>query len=104
MTARGTSPGDKFGYSVALDKAVAVAGAPWHGSGVAYVFRRTRQGWRQSAEVPGPAATFSSFGIATALSGTTLVIGANAYRDGAGAAWASSTPPNGLPSRRTLDK
>jgi hypothetical protein len=100
MTGRGTSPGDRFGYSVALDKAVAVAGAPWHGPGTAYVFSRTRQGWRQSAELPGPAARFSSFGIATALSGTTLVIGANAYRDGAGAAWATTMAPSGLPSGR----
>ena len=90
VTGRSTQPSDKFGSSVALGPGLAAVGAPGRGTGRAYLFSQTRWGWRQTAELAGPTAPGSYFGTASAVSGTTVVIGANGYRAGTGAAWAST--------------
>jgi hypothetical protein len=90
VTGQGTHLGDKFGSSVALGPGLAAVGAPGRDSGRAYLFSQARWGWRQSAEVAGPTAPGSYFGSASAVSGTAVVIGANGYRAGTGAAWAST--------------
>jgi hypothetical protein len=89
------STGDLFGYSVALSGDIAVVGAPYEGSnatgvngdqsnnssvgaGAAYVFVRNGTNWTQEAYLKasntGP---FDQFGYSVALSGETLVVGAN---------------------------
>lgn len=90
VTGRGTQPSDKFGWSVALGPGLAAVGAPGHNTGRAYLFSQTWWGWRQTAELAGPTAPGSYFGTASAVSETAVVIGANGYRAGTGAAWAST--------------
>jgi len=90
VSGRGAGPGDKFGWSVALGPGIAAVGAPGGNAGRAYLFSQAHQGWRQTAELVGPIAPGSYFGTSSAVSGTAVVIGANGYRAGAGAAWAST--------------
>jgi hypothetical protein len=48
------------------------------GSGRAYVFTKTASGWKQTAELKASDATeFDSFGASVAISGRTVVVGAN---------------------------
>lgn len=93
------SAGDRFGYSVSLDLNLLVVGA--HGekpdgvnSGAAYVFHRNYGvGWfRQVARLrAGDAAAGDQFGIAVAISGDCVVVGAhmddNEHGSNAGAAY-----------------
>lgn len=86
-------PGHRFGYHVSLEKDVALVGAYMENSralggnnvpdtgcseaGAAYVFERTGADWTQTAYLKQDITTaLDHFGIATALSGRTLVIGA----------------------------
>ncbi len=60
LTAADATPGNRFGWSVALDGETAVVGAPYRdqpirNSGGAYVFERdARRGWRQTAALQLP--------------------------------------------------
>ncbi|HSN53549.1 MAG TPA: hypothetical protein VLT32_02710 [Candidatus Sulfomarinibacteraceae bacterium] len=87
LVASDHSPGDGFGYSVAINGDTAVAGARWEsgpfvGSGSAYVFRRDEGGagaWGQLQKIPCPpiySALMDHFGQAVAVSHNTLVVGA----------------------------
>jgi hypothetical protein len=75
-------PGDRFGYSVAIDGDTALVGAIHvdHDSineGSAYVFARVAGTWAQQAELVAPdGALDDNFGFAVALEGDTAVIGA----------------------------
>ncbi len=94
LTGRGTRADGGFGYSVALGPGLAVVGAPRQNAGRAYLFGQSRAGWRQAAALAGPTANGSYFGAASAVSRTAVVIGANGYRGGTGAAWAAT--PSGV--------
>jgi hypothetical protein len=81
---------DYFGWSVAVAGTTAVVGAVGHSRymGRAYVFTKTASGWEQSAELEG-AGTVSDdgFGTSVAVSGATVVVGAEGYAKGAGRAY-----------------
>ncbi|MFI4968861.1 MAG: FG-GAP repeat protein [Lysobacterales bacterium] len=70
--------GDIFGYSIAFDGATAVIGAYANNGyqGAAYVFGETNGTWSQSQKlVASDGASNTYFGYATALSGSTLLVG-----------------------------
>lgn len=90
ITGPDSRAGDQFGSSVALDAGLAVVGAPSHRAGAAYVFSPSREAWHEIAEITPPGASRSDFGIAEAVSGATVVTGANAYHNGTGAAWVTN--------------
>jgi hypothetical protein len=77
-----------FGLAVALDGATAVAGSPmsneaFQKSGSAYVFTATANSWSQQAKLaPSDAGPSDLFGIAVAIDGNTIAVGAG-YDDGA---------------------
>jgi len=85
-----TVAGDGFGVSVAISGTTAVVGAWRHASvaGRAYVFAKTGDGWKQSAELEGSdTVAGDEFGKSVAISGTTIVVGAWGANDGAGRAY-----------------
>jgi hypothetical protein len=93
-----TTAGDDFGSSVAISDTTIVVGAPYHGGettggvyagpGRAYVFTKTATGWKQAAELRGPASDASEFfGASVAISGTIAVIGAPFQANRAGRAY-----------------
>jgi hypothetical protein len=92
VTGGSARPGDRFAYSVALDQALAVIGAPWLSSGRAYVFSRAGQRWGQTMVIAAPAPS-SFFGVAVAVSGGAVIIGANGDHRGVGSAWFSTVMP-----------
>jgi hypothetical protein len=87
------SPGDEFGLAVAIDADTIVVGAPrhdanGHDAGAAYVFTRSHNGtgwlWTQQARLlPSDGQADDFFGIAVAVSGNTIAVGARA-EDSAG--------------------
>jgi hypothetical protein len=74
-----TASADQFGYAVAISGTTVVIGAPNNAQGgAAYVFTETPAGWQQSAELVGnDTQSNDSFGGAVAISGTTVVVGAD---------------------------
>jgi drug/metabolite transporter superfamily protein YnfA len=99
---------DKFGFSVAISGNTAVVGATGEGSsttgvnttpndlvpdsGAAYVFTRSGSTWSQQAFIKASTAdTFDYFGNAVAISGDTLVVGAQGEAS-------SSTGVNSIPN------
>jgi len=78
--------GDAFGWSVGISGSTVVVGASgldsgaptWDGSaGRAYVFAKTAGGWKQTAELKGSGTVAKDdFGTSVAISGTTVVVGA----------------------------
>lgn len=116
-----TVAGDNFGTSVSISSDRAVVGA-WHHSaagnrsGAAYVFRRDDNGtpaivtddfWIEEDKlVPGDAATFDEFGVAVAIDGDRIVVGAWFDDDGgnlAGSAYVFRRDDNGTPSNPADD-
>ena len=86
---RGTATvaGDFFGYSVAISGTTAVIGAPGYAknAGRAYVFRNSSGTWRQAAVLKGSDTVSDDyFGDATAISGTTILVGADGHGKSAG--------------------
>jgi hypothetical protein len=65
-----------------MDGTTAVGGAPWAtGGGSAYVFYHDGSGWSQQARLVGSATDdWENFGCSVAISGDTLIVGAN-YED-----------------------
>jgi len=99
---------DMFGHAVAISDDTVVVGAPWESSkaggvdgneanngakesGAAYVFSRTGTSWSQQAylKANNPDA-LDFFGVAVAVSGTTIVVGAP-HEDGDGAQASDNT-------------
>jgi len=83
--------GDRFGFAVATDGALAVTGAPGKDGarGAAYVFERIGGAWMQAAklviaEVRGPG---DFFGAAVAVEGERVLVGAHGRDAQAGAAY-----------------
>jgi hypothetical protein len=86
LRAANATPGDSFGQSAAINDKLAVIGAPGavvganHGQGAAYVFMKTRTGWKNTTRSRELAATNGeandNFGLSVGLSGTTIVMGA----------------------------
>ena len=92
LKASSVRPGDLFGYSVAIAGDTVVVGARSRGprddesdgaaeSGSAYVFVRTGTSWSQQARLTGADAPGgSNFGVAVAVAGDTVVVGASDER------------------------
>ncbi|MCG8408979.1 MAG: hypothetical protein MI923_27555 [Phycisphaerales bacterium] len=74
---------DQFGHCVAIEGNTLVAGSPLDddhgsGSGSAYVFVRSANGWEQQAKLTATdAAAGDSFGFSAAISGEAVVVGAH---------------------------
>ena len=84
ITGEQTREFNYFGEAVAIDGDVTVIGAPYADegrqtdSGVAYVFRREGDAWRQEARLTSPMAqAFERFGVSVAVSGDVIVVGAD---------------------------
>ena len=93
LTGAGTVTGDGFGTSVAASGTTVVVGASGHGnnSGRAYVFTKTRTGWRQAARLQVAGGRSNDFfGAAVAVSGTHAVVGAWGAAKDAGRAYVFS--------------
>jgi hypothetical protein len=90
------APGDGFGSSVAISGTLAVVGAPYHGSGRAYVFTDTAAGWKETVELVGsdPAGD-DDFGWSVAISGGTVVVTAPGHGNGGGRAYVFARSPVG---------
>ena len=85
-----TDPGDAFGWSVAVSGGTVVVGAYNHaiGAGRAYVFQEGAGGWHQTAELVGSdTAAQDEFGWSVAVSGGTVVVGADNHAHEAGRAY-----------------
>lgn len=98
------TPGDRFGYSVAVSGATVVVGTNTGygtGAGTAYIYVRTKTGWPTAPKVTlnDPAATSGDlFGLSVAVSGTTIVVGAPGTNSGAGQAYAYAKGTTGWPT------
>jgi hypothetical protein len=82
-----TIAGDYFGFSVAVSGLTVVVGAEYHSgnAGRVYVFHQASRGWAQSAELAGSdTAANDAFGASVAVSGTTIVVGAEDHDSKAG--------------------
>ena len=83
LTASNAQAGGRFGFSVAVSGDIAVVGAPSQneGEGRAYVFRRDEGGadtWGEVAKLTALDAQFQDlFGWSVAVSGATVVVGAD---------------------------
>jgi hypothetical protein len=83
LTAIDTSAGDSFGQSIGISGDTLVLGAPHddeHGksSGSAYIFTRKGETWRQQAKITAQDGTAGDvFGISIAISGDTILVGAD---------------------------
>ena len=91
LTAADGSSFDRFGTSVAISGPTAVVGAfgQFSNTGAAYVFVRSGTAWHQQARLTAAdPAKDSVFGISVAVSGPTVVVGANHLAgSGTGAAY-----------------
>lgn len=91
LMAADPSPGDRFGFSVALQGDRLVAGAyrdgtaASSGAGSAYVFTRSGGAWTQQARLEaGDASPMDGFGFSVGLDGDTILVGAWAANGAAG--------------------
>lgn len=90
LTASDGAFNDNFGLSVGISGSTTVVGARFKNSnaGAAYVFVRSGTKWTQQAELTASdSAANDYFGISVAISGTTLVIGADGKASRTGAAY-----------------
>ena len=80
----------RFGISVAISGPTVVVGAGTKNTetGAAYVFVRSGAAWHQRAELTAAdAQRFDNFGVSVAISGPTVVVGANGKNSQTGAAY-----------------
>jgi hypothetical protein len=85
-----TAAKDLFGWSVAVSGATAVVGAVGHDNyaGRAYVFADDAGTWRQTAELTAPdSSAKDAFGTSVAISGGTVIVGAEGKTKDTGAAF-----------------
>jgi nucleoside-specific outer membrane channel protein Tsx len=90
LTASDGIPGGDFGSSVAVAGSTAVVGADLESSsaGAAYVFVQSGASWSQQAELlAGDAAPGDDFGASVAVSGSSIVVGADGTASSAGTAY-----------------
>jgi hypothetical protein len=73
----GTNGLQGFGTSIAIDGRTMVIGAPWTGSGAAFIHEQHGSTWTLTRELgpPHPLPTFGYFGQSVGVSGDTVVIG-----------------------------
>ena len=101
LVASDATPGDYFGWSVAIDGNTIVVGANNmynDGPGAAYVFRTSDGGatYDQVAKLTASdAAALDSFGDSVAIDGDTIMIGASQYHTGPGAVYVFRTSDGG---------
>jgi hypothetical protein len=95
LTASDAAAGDLFGFNVAIDGETAVVGADADDTGAgtdagsAYVFVRSGTSWSQQAKLTASdAAAGDEFGVSVAISGNTIVVGADL--DDAGGSFSGS--------------
>ena len=83
LTANDAAAGDYFGWSLAVFDNTAVIGAPYDddmgkNSGSVYIFTRSGDVWSQQAKLTAADGTAGDlFGISLALSGDTIIVGAD---------------------------
>jgi len=84
LTASDGRASNELGYSVAISGDTVVVGAPYatvaghEAQGSAYIFRRTGQGWRQTAKLTATDGQINAFfGSSVSISGNTVVVGAD---------------------------
>ena len=80
LTGNDSIIGDSFGFSVALSGDTAVIGASGKATttGAAYIFTRSGSTWSQQAKLTAPGGVQSdAFGIAVAINGDTVMVGAS---------------------------
>ncbi len=83
LTAMDASAGDSFGWSIGLSNDTLVIGAPFDddkgkNSGSAYIFTRTGNTWQQQAKITAKDGSEGDvFGISAAISGDTILVGAD---------------------------
>jgi hypothetical protein len=84
-----TVAGDDFGYSVAISDNTLVVGSYNHAAeGRAYVFTKRAGSWEQVAELKGSDTVAGDyFGYSVAVSGSTVVVGAQDHARSAGRAY-----------------
>jgi hypothetical protein len=90
LTAADGTGGDYFGTAVAISGSTIVVTADGKNfqAGAAYVFTGSGASWTQQAELADPlGAEDDYFGSAVAISGSTIVVGANGYSNFTGAAY-----------------
>jgi hypothetical protein len=88
LTDGDTGTFDDFGTSVAISGSTAVVGALQKNSftGAAYVFVRSRAVWSQQAELTATdGVSGDAFGTSVAISGSTVLVGADGHNSNAGA-------------------
>jgi hypothetical protein len=93
-----TVTGDNFGTSVAISPTTAIVGAYGRAdnAGRAYVFAKDAALWKQTAELRGSDTTTGDyFGISTAISGTSVVVGAYDHAKDAGRAYVFAKTASG---------
>ena len=93
-----TVSGDFFGYSVAISGTTAVVSAPGYAknAGRVYVFIKTAKHWKQVAELKGSDTVASDYlGDSVAVSGATVLVGADGHRKNAGRAYLFAETANG---------
>jgi FG-GAP repeat len=101
LTASDGGTGDQFGLSVAVSGDTVVVGAFCHAScqGAAYVFVRPVNGWANATETAkltaSDGATGDEFGVSVAVSGDTVVVGAESNNSTIGSAYVFLKPANG---------
>ena len=87
LTASDSAAGDSFGWLVAIDNDTAVIGAfrdddGGTNSGMTYVFERSGSSWTQQGKlISSDLAANDNFGYAGAISGNTVIVGANQNND-----------------------
>jgi len=88
LVASDSSAGNQFGFSVTIDGDILIVGAPGDsgGTGSAYVYQKDQGGvdnWGEVTKItPSDGAVDDSFGLSTAISSDTAVIGAPAHFGG----------------------
>jgi hypothetical protein len=84
----GATAGAQFGYSLAFDGKTLAIGAPGAGAGAVYVYTGSGSTWALQAQfTPSDGVSGDRFGDAVALSGDTIVVGADYNDNRAGAAY-----------------
>ncbi len=90
LTAADGASNDQLGLSVAMSNSTVVVGAVHNGSvkGAAYVFVGSGTSWSQQAKLTASdVASGGEFGVSVAISGSTVVVGADRQRTFTGAAY-----------------
>ena len=100
LTASDAAANDEFGIAVAVDGDTIVVGAHQNDSnkGAAYVFtwNSSNSNWEQKAKLTASAAAANDeFGIAVAVDGDTIVVGAHQNDSNKGAAYVFTKPESG---------